>query len=825
MAVSYSRPGSRWAQRPRHHAVHLAVLAMALSGTGATAAAAPQAADPEPSETEAVTAPDRRDDLIPAGPLGRTLSAFAAKSGIALSFDPALTEGLNSRPVSASHPPREVMAQMLSGSGLAMVARGDGSYTLVKTSAPSPSIRGDEVDLPAVLVSTRAETARSAVLGYVAQRSATANKTDSDLMATAQSVTVVTRDQMSDQAVQTVSDALKYTAGVNADPYGADTRADWFYIRGFNADVYWDGLRVPQIANRVGSYAAYRVDPWSLERVEVLRGPSSVLYGAGNLGGFINLISKDPTSQPYHELALDYGSYNRRQLRVDVSGPIDEAGTLLYRFNALGRLSDAQVDNVSDDRLNLNPSLTWRPNARTSLTVSATYMHDDMGSSVSYGPSIGMVTPSRYGRISTSLLTGDPSFDRYRKDEVALGYRFEHHFDDNLTFRQNVRYTHLDLDYRSIYGKALLSDQRTLTRTAYQARPILNGVQLDNNVQYDVATGPVSHKLVAGVDWQLQNFQNRAWTANGPSLDLYAPVYGVAATLPNNPTTSSDQEQKQLGLYLQDQLRWQNWVLAIGGRQDYTNTTTRNNLSKKTTEQDPSKFTYRVGMLYESALGLSPYASYSTSFLPTLSTNLAGDALLPTTGQQYEAGLKYQPPGTKALLTASVFNLTQQNVSTADPTNTANTIQTGEIRTRGVELEAKLSVTPRLNLVASFTAQSPVVTRSNGADLGKRPYGIPRQMASAWADYTLPDVSNVRLGFGGGVRYLGSTAGDAANTFAVASVVLVDASIHADIGSRWRAQLNVSNLFNRSYVAGCNTTTQCYYGNGRVLIGSLSARW
>lgn len=813
MAVSRSRTN----ERPLHRAVRLAVLAMSLAGAGLPIASHAQ--------TPSTQAAQQSYDIAP-GPLGRTLSAFAARSGLALSFDPALTEGLSSPGLTGRHTPREALEKLMAGSGLTLVERRDGSFILTRPVGPAAAAgAAGENHLPTVTVRADAESGRSAVVGYVARESATANKSDTSLMATSQSVSVITRDQMADQGVQTVSDALKYTAGVNADPYGADPRADWFYIRGFNADVYWDGLRVPQIANRAGSYAAFRVDPSSVERIEVLRGPSSVLYGAGNLGGFVNLISKDPLAEPYHEMALEYGSHNRRQARFDFSGPLDKDGTLLYRVNGLGRVSDTQTYNVTDNRVNLNPSLTWRPNGTTSLTLSATYLYDDMGSSASYGPSVGMVTPSRFGTIPRSLLTGDPAFDKYRKNQVAVGYRLEHRFTDGLLFRQNVRYTHLDLDYKSLFGRSLAADQRTLNRTAYQAQPILNGVQVDNNVQVDFGTGPLTHKVVAGVDLQWQNFHNRVWSVNGPSLDLYAPVYGMNPALPVNATTSTNQEQKQLGLYLQDQLRWGHWVLSLAGRQDFTRASTLNNRTGVTTTQDPSKFTWRTGLLYEAPVGISPYVSYSTSFLPTLSTNLAGDPLKPTTGQQVEAGVKFQPPGSRTLFTVSAFNLTQQNVSTTDPANTANTIQTGEIRSRGVELEAKSSLTSRLNMVASFTYQDPEVTRSNGADLGKRPYGVPRTMASAWADYTLPPLDSVRIGFGGGVRYIGSTAGDTANTFNVSSVVLVDASIHADFASRWRLQLNASNLFDREYVAGCNSTIQCYYGNGRLVIATLSTRW
>ncbi|VVE86813.1 TonB-dependent siderophore receptor [Pandoraea bronchicola] len=768
---------------------------------------------------------------IPAGSLQQGLVAFAQQTGLMISYDAAQIADKRTAGVSGTYTPSLALAILIEGTGLQASGQPNGGYIV----APGPNTgvgsaagaAGAAVVLPQTNVNARAErdVARGPVVGYVAQRSDTATKSDTSIMTTSQSISVIPRDQMNDQAVQTVTDALKYAAGVNADPYGSDTRADWFYIRGFNADVYWDGLRVPQIANRPGSYAAIRVDPYTLERVEVLRGPSSILYGAGNLGGLVNLVSKAPSTEPYREIGVDYGTFDRRQLRVDMTGPANEDGTLLYRITGLGRLSNAQTDNVSDDRIMIQPSITWRPNAQTSFTWFFNYMQDSMGSSVSYGPALGMVNPSRWGRIDRDLLTGDPAFDRYRKTQVATGYRFEHRVNDALQLRSTARFTHMDLDYKSIYGTALLADQRTLQRTAYQAAPILNGWQLDNNVQYDTKTGPVAHKVVGGVDFQTQRFLNRVWTGTAPSLDLYAPVYGVKGVLPANPTTSTDQTQTQLGLYLQDQMRWDRWYLTLGGREDFTWSTTGNNINKTSVKQTPNKFTWRAGLLYESAIGLSPYFSYSTSFLPTLSTNLAGDPLQPTTGQQYEIGIKYQPVNTNAIFTASLFNLTQQNVSTADPANTRNTIQTGEVRSRGAELEARMSLTSRLNLVASYTYQDVEVTRSNNADLGKRPYGVPRNMASIWADYHFGNVGDVKLGAGAGVRYLGQTAGDSANSFSVPGVTLVDASLHADIGWRWRLQLNATNLFDRTYVAGCNTTVQCYYGTGRTVLGSVTARW
>ncbi|OZI33950.1 hypothetical protein CAL29_10300 [Bordetella genomosp. 10] len=773
-----------------------------------------------PADAAETGAPRRAYDLA-AGPLDAVLRAFGAQSGAMISFDADLVAGRHSPGLRGSYTEPEAMQALLAGSRLQAVSQPNGGYIIRALPAPNAAA----VQLEPVTVTGSVETARGPVTGYVAHRSATGTKTDTSLMETPQAISVIPRAQLRDQAVQSVSDALKYTAGVNADPYGSDARSDWFYVRGFSADVYWDGLRVPQIANRPGSYAALRVDPFSLERVEVLRGPASILYGAGNLGGLVNLVSKEPSADPYHELAVDYGSHDRRQVRADFTGALNDSGTLLYRFNGLGRLSGTQVRNVSDDRLNLNPSITWQPDADTRLTLSATYMRDVADSAASYGPMVGMVEESPYGRIPRRLLTGDPDFDRYDKTQKTIGYRFEHRFNDRVSFSQSVRYTHMDLDYRTLFGSKLLANERTLTRTIYQARPVLNGVQIDNHLQFDARTGPLAHKLVAGVDFQRQSFENRVWSGAGTSLDLYSPVYGNPGTLPSKATTNTDQTQKQLGMYLQDQMRWNNWILTLGGRQDLTWATTRNNNTGATNKQDPGRFTYRAGLLYASPLGFSPYASYSTSFLPTLSTNKAGDPLQPTLGKQYEAGIKYQPPGTEAMVTLAAFHLTQTNVSTVDPNDAANTIQTGEIRTRGIELEGRASLSDRLNMVATYTYQQPEVTRSNGADLHKRPYGVPRNMASLWLDYTVPVNEDYRVGGGVGVRYLGDTAGDSSNSFQVPSATLVDLALHADIDKHWRLQLNVSNLFDRFYVAGCNTTTQCYYGNGRTVLGSVSYKW
>ncbi|MCB4920907.1 TonB-dependent siderophore receptor [Brucella intermedia] len=670
---------------------------------------------------------------------------------------------------------------------------------------------------------------RAPVEGYVAEYSRAATKSDVPIREVPQSISVVTRDNMNDRAVQSVSEAMLYSANVNAQRYGADVRSDYFTVRGFPADLYLDGLRIPQIASQSGGYSGFVVEPYSLESVEILRGPSSALFGQSNVGGIVNMVSKQPQAEASREIYLRGGSFERKEFGADITGPINNDPRFTYRLNGIFRDSNTTYDLGKNDRIAINPSFAWRPDADTSLVVSGGYLKDDMGQAGVIIPAYGSVLPNPTGQtISRDFSDGDPRNAIYKKEIGYAGYDFEHRFNDTFTLRQNFRYSHMKTDYRNLFTGVIPTkgwDGHTIPRTNYLAQPELDAIAFDTQLESRFDTGPVAHTLLVGFDQQWQRLDNYTASASGPTQDLFNPTYGQPlAEL--SPTTRLLQKQYQTGIYVQDQIEAGKLRVTLGGRKDFVSIRSEQTAlaSGKTTdyEQDPDKFTGRVGVAYLFDSGLVPYALYSTSFLPTLT--LADTPLKPTTGTLKEVGVKYAPEGEDYTVTLSAFEAEQQNV-----VNRISGVyyQTDEVRVRGIELEGTARLWDRLNLTAALSFQDPEVSESQNPDqIGKLPYTVPKNQQSLFLSYDMPLPGNIEgnLVVGGGVRRIGKTAGDTLNTFYVPSYTLVDAFLRYDIGN-YRLQVNAFNLGDKKYVAGCNSTSQCYYGQGRSIVATTSVRW
>jgi iron complex outermembrane receptor protein len=634
---------------------------------------------------------------------------------------------------------------------------------------------------------------------------------------------------MTDRAVQTVADSLLYSSNVNGQRYGNDPRSDYFTIRGFSADLYLDGLRVPQIANQTGGYAGFRVEPYFLNRVEVLRGPSSALFGQTNVGGVVNMISKDPSDQAGGQAYVRFGSFKQKEVGFDTTGPLGSGSDLTYRVEGVVRDSDTMNDFGKNDRIAISPTIKWSPDEDTSITVYGAYMKDDAGQVPSLIPALGSVYPNSLGlTIPRNFSDGDPSLAIYDKETAYIGYRLEHAFNDDLTLRQNFRYSYLDVNYQNLYATGFAASPTTLARTVYNAQPTLNAVALYTNLEYKFDTGPVSHTLLGGVDLQWQNLVNDTGTKTGTAynLNIFNPIYNIGVT--SAPIrTNLDQTQKQAGIYLQDQIELDRFRLTIGGRQDFV-TNDSDSIAYGTPDtltqqrRDYNDFTGRVGAAYVFDNGFIPYAVYSTSFSPVLT--LAPKPLKPTTGELKEVGVKYAPEVEDYNVTLSGFEATQQNVVQRI---SGEYFQTDEVRVRGIELEANATLWDRLNVTAAASWQDPEVTRSQTAtQVGKLPYTVPKQQQSIFVSYDvpMPDAWDGKMTIGAGARHIGKTAGDTNNTFFVSGYTLVDAFARYE-HDRYSFQLNGYNLADKDYVAGCNTTTQCYYGQGRTVVGTVSVKW
>ncbi len=684
-------------------------------------------------------------------------------------------------------------------------------------------------------IEVQGEHASGPVDGYVARRSDTATKTDTPLIETPQSITVIPRSQMDDQGATTVSQALRYSAGVLGETrLSSGGRYDSVFIRGFGGAGSGagfvntlDGLRYQRgISFLVPSY-----EPWGLERVEVLRGPSSVVFGQVKPGGLVNLVSKRPLEERHGEVQLRYGTYDRAEMAFDIGGPIDAGKHWLYRVVGLGRSADTQVDYTKDERIFIAPSLTYRPDAATSFTLLTSFQRDPETGFYGFIPAVGSVLPSKAGRINSKFFPGEPNFEGYSRNQLNIGYSFEHRFNDIFSFRQNFRYSDLESRNRTVAVGGIAADQKTLTRRATMSNEKARTAAIDNQLQADFRTGPLTHKVLVGVDGYWTDAT--AWTGAGgtvQSLDFTNPVYGrTPFVLPALAGTA--QTTQQYGVYIQDQIRYERLSLLVGGRYDRAMARTRAASTGVLTKQDDDARTGRVALMYNFDNGLAPYASYATSFEPQSGTAFGGTPFKPTEGEQYEVGLKYEPPGSNILLQGSVYQLTQSNVLTTDLAHPTFQIQTGEVRARGVELEARARLFEDLDLVAAYTYTDAEVTKSNGVDLGKRPPVVPRHMASLWAHYTFRSGLFAGLGLGAGVRYVGKGAGDPGNTFWTSDYTLVDAGISYDFGvatpslKGWKLQVNAQNLFDKQYMSGCYGTTQCSFGLRRTVLATVSYRW
>jgi iron complex outermembrane recepter protein len=685
------------------------------------------------------------------------------------------------------------------------------------------------VNLPSVTVSGQGDgTSGPASVGYVARRDTTATKTDTPLLTTPQSIHVVTRDEIDQQDTQTVRTLLRYLPGVNYSN-DANNRLDSITARGFTIDQYLDGLRL-----QGGTWAVPKVEPFLLDSAELLLGPASVLYGQASPGGLLNMESRLPTEQATHELLLEGGSNGFGRVGIDLSGKLNDSGTLLGRFTGTGYTDDTQVNHQLEQRVVAAPSITWKPDDRTTITLQGSYLYDPHAGFWDQLPLQGTVLPNRYGQISPSFFVGDDQYENFTRKQASLGYQIAHRFDDQWSFKQNMRYMNINTDYQEIQGSVLGADQHTLSRNAYSSQENLNTVALDNRLEGHVRTGPLTHDLLFGLDYQYSNWHNFTRFGSAPSLDILNPNNNQAALfsfIPPPVFQNAVQVQNQLGVYAQDQIGLGGFNLLLAGRQDWYDNDTLNRLTSTDTDASSKHFSGHVGLNYVFPVGIAPYVSYSTSFQPASGTSRTGTAFVPTTGEQVEVGVKYKPRGVNALFSAALFDVTQNNVLTPDPVNVLYNVQTGQVRSRGLELAAVTSPLPGLSLRASYTYLDNQITKSNTAGaVGERMPTIPANTGALWGAYTMQSGALEGLTFGAGVRYVGSAYNNAPATVKYPGYATADAMASYDLRhvaprlAGATLQVNAYNISDERYVSVCGTLG-CYYGLGRTVIGGLRYRW
>ncbi|OZI35952.1 TonB-dependent siderophore receptor [Bordetella genomosp. 1] len=684
------------------------------------------------------------------------------------------------------------------------------SPVVVRGDAPEPTETGDRLFL---------------------STSASATKSDTPVLETAQSVSTVTRQQLDEQGAQTVGEALRYTAGVLSDR-DSNARYDSVFLRGFGAFGtatqyvnFLDGLKLP----RGQAFAQAAIDPYLLDRVDVLKGPSALLYGQISPGGLVNQVSRLASDRAAHEILLEGGTHGRAQAGFSSQGALDADGSLLYSLAAIGRHADSRYDGVREDRYAVAPALTWRPSADTRFTLSAYYQKDPDGG---YFNSIypRFLAPAAYkGDLGRRVNIGDPDFDAFKREQHGIGYQFEHRANATLTLRSRLRYSDVDVDFRSLQMAGPLADTGIIPRQALRSIEDVQGVALDNQAQFDFATGAVQHTLLTGLDYQHTRSNWQYDWGPAPAFDVTRPQYGQ----PIGALTTiidSGQTLRQTGAYVQDQLRYGGWRATLGVRHDWTTQDTENRLAQSRSDQSSEATSYRAGLLYAFDNGVAPYLSYSTSFEPNVGVDASGAPFVPSKASQYEVGVKYQPTGMDALFTVSAFDIRQRDALVPDVVG-FNT-QEGRIRSRGLEFEARGQVTPSVELIAALTLLDTKVTEAAvPANQGKRPQAVPRYFGSMWANYRFGGGLLEGLKVGAGVRVVGASYADNANDIEADGYTLVDAALRYDFGAAsaslkgLEGRLNVNNLFDKTYYSSCSSNFYCQYGNGRQIVAGLRYRW
>lgn len=690
--------------------------------------------------------------------------------------------------------------------------------------ATSPLLAQTVTELNPVVIDGVSDSPVSGGTGYAATTTATGVKSGVPVTEVPQANSSVTAQELADRDPVQIEDALAYVPGVIASPWGVDDRYDQFIIRGFDlgtSGIYRDGL-----LNKAMNFTGFKIDPFMVQRIDVLKGPSSVLYGSNDAAGMVNIITKRPVFENFTEARASYGSYNTAEVGLDTGGSNADQ-TLAWRLTALSREGANEMKNSQDDRDLLALGLTWAPTDRTSITLLGHWQRDNLTAN-SFSPVAGEDYDAALGALPRSFTNMQHPWNRFATEQASIGWQAEHEFSDSLTLRQNFRFARQSTDYKHLYFNGMILPDYTpsddsMNFAAFAVDEVGRTAALDTQLDYRSTLAGAENILTLGVDLSRREVRGTMGWDNSYQVDIADPSYDFTVTEPGiyQDQTSTVVEK---GLYVQDHLRFANGVtLTAGLRRSWLEDSVDNHLAGTSTSQKDNATTGMIGSTWDLGNGFVPYASYAESFTVNIGSTFDGEQFDPTEGKQVELGLRYLPDGTPLQFAAALFDITKTNVITSDPAHAGFSVQTGEVRHRGLELEARGQLTEQLSLVAGYTYLDAKITRSNDGDAGNRTPMVPHHQASLWADYAFAGAAE-GLSLGGGLRYVGKTWGDAANTRRVDSYLLADMTLRYEWDG-YSTSFGVTNLFDKEYAATCDASVGCILGEGREMTLSLAKRF
>lgn len=761
---------------------------------------------------------------IPAQSLDRALTSFADQANVKLFFPSAGLGNAKAPALTGRFTRDQALQNLLAGSGYGWRVSGENTVTIEKIPSGQGSNADGTVTLDPVRVEAQQTTAPGGdvVKGYVAQKTSVGTKTDTPILEIPKSVSVVTRDEMDDRGASSIFDATQYAPGVFGQVYGSDPRGyETFYMRGFDnyeTGEFRDGLHVTG-ANQ----ALYAAEAYGMESVDILKGSNNTLYGQSNIGGIVNSVTKRPRADQKQEIRLEYGDWNRAEGAFDIGGKATEDGNVLFRLVGLGSDGDYEYDFANGDELGnrrvyIAPSVTIGANDDTTLTLIADFTRDRRSGNYTFVDSNG----HNYG-----FVPGEPGWEFYDNDQFSIGTDLEHKINDVWKLTQKTRYTSINVHAGGVFGYSMTGN--TINRYIGITENFAQGVVMDNQAEATFSTGAVDHKLLFGVDGEYEtNDFKYGYDYSVPGINAYNPVISGINSYDGTFTADYDflQTNTQYGFYGQDQLTIaDNWILTGGARYSRIHRDTDyRQASKADEERTDDAVTTDLGLTYVFDNGVAPYVSYGEGFNVASGVAYGGGTLDPEKSHQYEAGVKYQPNGTNALFTAAVYQLTKTNAIASDPDHSGFSVQTGEVRSRGIELEAKANLMAGLDMTASYAFNHTEITADPNGNVGNDAMNAPRNLASLWLQYTFAGGALDGLKLGSGVRYTSGYYADNANSIDIDGRTLLDAAISYQLDENWSFGVNASNLTDEEYTTTCSSS-RCYVGDGRRVEAHMTYNW
>ncbi|MEX2518883.1 MAG: TonB-dependent siderophore receptor [Paracoccaceae bacterium] len=638
-------------------------------------------------------------------------------------------------------------------------------------------------------------------------------KVATSVLDTPASVSVITEKEIKQRNAETVEDVLNYTPGIITDYFGTDDRNDYYLVRGFQASTYRDGLTL-------GSMRGVREEPYAYERVEVLKGANSTLFGASDPGGSVNFVTKAPRFERFGEAYAQGGSFEHLEGGVDFGGTLGANSTLAYRFTGKLQNSNLEYATSRDNEVFLMGGLTWAPTDRTSLTVIVDHLDRD-----STPNSGGYPMDQDYDR---ELFFGEPEFNDHDVERSTVTAMLEHNFGGGLSARGNLRYSDLTDDFGYVYlfdfaGRTGTVLDRFQFGTDSSAEELIGNAM----VQYDASFGVVDSSTLVGFEYRDASTSETSFFGGAGQIDIANPVFsGAPAGVA--PYLERDSDFKTRSLFVQQNFSFYDRLIAtVGLRQDWMDlSSSGQNSGVAFNDSDSfSEISVRGALTYKVTDEISTYVSYVESVAPPTI------GVKPERGEQYEIGVKYQPAGVNALISAAVYDLTKNDITV--PVVLANgTIDRqliGKARVRGFELEGKAELFDNFTVLGGYTYTDSEVVNSGlvrGVNVVGNQFGsTPKHMASLWANYVIPgDGRRGDVSLGLGARYIGSYYFTQQNDNGKSeATTLFDAAVSYQVAEHAQLGLNVSNIFDNHHVVGRGTAD--YYNPGRTVAATLRYTW